>query len=314
VPLRPSFVPLSRLSRRKAQHERVASLAGDVELLERALESVKIDVHTPASYGPAQRLRGSILEEELASTKAELEGLRTRLHIIEVQPLEADLNAELAALSAERAASPGSHSERGRMRARIVLSSLAAVAVLLGMAKLPVEHTSQAQAQGVLLGATSESLAPPWSDNLSSAPQTEVTLSAPAFHLSEDPAPTRSRVRLPAVDYFEGGVTSAPAVKAAPMLSETPVGMDAAEAIAAPGESHEFVVQAIVEPAPVTGSVITLAAVRVREQPATSARTLRSIAAGSRLARVGGSVPGWTQVRAPDGTAGWIISSALRPV
>jgi hypothetical protein len=119
----------------------------------------------------------------------------------------------------------------------------------------------------------------------------EIT-AGPAVPPATQPASTASAVNLLSTDYFEGFVSSAATTQAT-----------------APSEGAEFDTLAEIEiaPATVTGYVQTLAAVRLREQPATTARTMRSIAPGSRLEMLSGGTPGWTQVRMPDGATGWIV-------
>lgn len=315
--MRLPFVPLQLLRRRKVQREQVARLIEQIEGLEHGLESSRVRGGTPAAYGAAQRLRGSLLEEELAGKRGELEGLRARLRSTEVRPARPEPGGEIASEgSISVAPSPHSYLEPGRLRARIVLSSLAAVAVLLGVAKLPMEHTAEVQAYG----AASEpagfagGLPAPSPDHVavSAGPLPQAQLAARASEKPLDPGLPAGGISLPAVDYFEGWGTSAPAIKTASALAEDPARVEVAEETTTPGTSDEIVAEAVAERAPV--AVVTLAAVRLRERPATTARTLRSVAAGSRLAVVGASASGWTHVETRDGTVGWIIASALRPV
>jgi hypothetical protein len=286
----------SGLRRRKARQARVVSLTEEIQLLERALESVQSERQVPAAYGPAQRLRGSILEGELARARMELDALRAGLSPAGLES-PAELDAEPSSPSHDLTDKLGSHATHGSMRARILLASVAAVAVLLGVARLPMPQAPEAQAADAIpIHQNLEDAGAP-GDQPVAAPASEV--------MSSNAVPDASQpmsgipVNLPSVDYFEGWTASAPPDRAA-RPSEA--------------DSDEFLAVAATEQATITGHVQTLAAVRLREQPATTARTVRSIAAGSRLDALSGGTPGWTQVRAPDGTTGWIVASALRSV
>lgn len=320
------FKPNQTQVRLKGLHDQIPGLLKEIEGLDHALESSHVnDEETPSAHGTAQQLRASILRLELASKRCDLDAVNARIRELEAS---APRSQSLEAMgSDEPAAEPAAvtPSYRSHARSRIMLSSLAAVVVLLGLTKIPVDQVAEAQAHIV-------SALPAVSGNRHE--QAEVAparVDEPTSSLAaQEGANTRQDREMSRLPEPVQMAAAEPVVAPAASAPHDAVGTAAADAVIAPAPPTEEMAldqagsdvdglasqddpATVVEVEVARGSVVTLADVRLREAPGTTARTLRSIRSGSQLAILG-TASGWTQVRAPDGLTGWIISGALRPI
>jgi len=138
-----------------------------------------------------------------------------------------------------------------------------------------------------------------WYDGLPSALAAVVTMGAILFVAattmylaSANAALHELATAAPAVPRLAAVATSAPVAAPVPTLAPAPSGGTVAR------------------------SVITLPpSLRLREQASTSASMLRDLPAGTRLEVLDGTATAngfqWVQVRAPDGTIGWVIEDAI---
>ena len=316
-PVRFPFMQHQVRRRLRSLHAQVPGLLKEIADLEHALELSAVDGDTPSAYGPAQQLRGSILRLELARKRCDLDAVRARVR--EIDASGASRRSPEAMASDAPGVEPAAVSppQRSHVLSRIMLSSLAAVVVLLGLAKLPVDQVAEVQAHIVSALPAVSSIR--HVDELSSsALAAERAADAPsAATMSRLPEPVGLVAAEPAVpraaseSHEATGTTTARAMPPEVAPTEEAAlepGATDADGLVSPEE-----LATVVEVEVGRGSVVTLADVRLREGPGTTARILRTTRTGSRLA-VLGTASGWTQVQAPDGLTGWIISSALRPI